>query len=405
MNINIKWLKRRTKKVEDKYKMDAYLRTYTIDKDGNRTQPQKRLKGVFKYWNKRLTPEQKRHNDNIDIEVTEFLNNKRKEERQGILDIKSFDKKISSVFEYGKKYVAKLDIKPKSKSAYNQSLVSFEEYFGTFKTFNTITKDDVIALKVHMRDNGRSRYGSPYSLRTINTYMNRLSLITQDALENKDVLCNNNYFKKYGQVKIEKEEKGEYINTMEYSKLDYTKCKSKGIAKAFMFSILSGLRKTDVETMVWGDIEKDETGWHTYKAMQKGGSLIRVTITPMMLELLGERKGEYARIINWGYTKKQIEDMSLWLGITFPKKQIGQQTGRSGIKGLTFHSARASFITNLLNSGIPPVRVQKYVGHKDLKTTLSYYRGKSEMQETDMLKMDSLYRSEQLGQRAKELML
>ena len=121
MNINIKWLKRRTKKVEDKYKMDAYLRTYTIDKDGNRTQPQKRLKGVFKYWNKRLTPEQKRHNDNIDIEVTEFLNNKRKEERQGILDIKSFDKKISSVVEYGKKYVAKLDIKPKSKSAYNQS--------------------------------------------------------------------------------------------------------------------------------------------------------------------------------------------------------------------------------------------------------------------------------------------
>jgi len=31
MNINIKWLKRRTKKVEDKYKMDAYLRTYSID--------------------------------------------------------------------------------------------------------------------------------------------------------------------------------------------------------------------------------------------------------------------------------------------------------------------------------------------------------------------------------------
>ena len=31
MNINIKWLKRRTKKVEDKFKMDAYLRTYSSD--------------------------------------------------------------------------------------------------------------------------------------------------------------------------------------------------------------------------------------------------------------------------------------------------------------------------------------------------------------------------------------
>ena len=93
------------------------------------------------------------------------------------------------------------------------------------------------------------------------------------------------------------------------------------------------------------------------------------------------------------------------MSVTFPKKQIGQQTDRSGIKGLTFHSARASFITNLLNSGIPPVRVQKYVGHKKLETTLSYYRGKSEMQVTDMLKMDSLYKSEQLGQKVKELML
>ena len=41
--------------VQDKYKMDAYLRTYTIDKDGNRTQPQKRLKGVFKYFNREFT--------------------------------------------------------------------------------------------------------------------------------------------------------------------------------------------------------------------------------------------------------------------------------------------------------------------------------------------------------------
>ena len=97
--------------------------------------------------------------------------------------------------------------------------------------------------------------------------------------------------------------------------------------------------------------------------------------------------------------------MSLWFGVTFPKKQIGQQTGRSGIKGLTFHSARASFITNLLNSGTSTVRVQKYVGHKDLKTTLSYYRGKSEMQEIDMLNLYSLYKSEKLGQKVKEFIL
>ena len=75
-----------------------------------------------------------------------------------------------------------------------------------------------------------------------------------------------------------------------------------------------------------------------------------------------------------------------WLSHTFPKKRIKQEN-----EGLVFHSARNSFVTNLLMKGVPPVRVQKYVGHKDLKTTLSYYRGGSEMQEVDIqLYMDDI---------------
>ena len=41
--------------------------------------------------------------------------------------------------------------------------------------------------------------------------------------------------------------------------------------------------------------------------------------------------------------------------------------------------------------GIPAIRVKEYVGHEDLKTTLSYYRGSTEMQEEDMQRyMDAL---------------
>lgn len=399
MNVNIRWVKSRSQAKNKKNTEDAYLRWYTPEGK----QPQKRLKGVFRYTG-RLDASQKRHNDNINIEVEEYLNRKKKETRQGLLDVKSFDKQIETFVEYGKKYASKLDIKADSKSAYRQALTFFEEYFGKHKTFNEITDDDVIALRVHMRDNGRSRYGRPYALNTINTYLNRLSLIQDDALKNPNVLCKYNPFEKYGQVKIDKQTKGEYVSTSEYALLDYTKCKSQGIAKAFMFSILSGLRKSDVETMVWEDIVKDEQGWHTYKAMVKGGQLIRVSITPMMLELLGKRKGDYARIIQWNYSNLQIGDLYYWLHTTYPKKEIGQQKNRSGIKGLTFHSARASFITNLLDAGINPFRVQKYVGHKDLKTTMSYYRGKSEMHQKDLLKMDDMYKKEITGEKAKELL-
>jgi integrase len=58
----------------------------------------------------------------------------------------------------------------------------------------------------------------------------------------------------------------------------------------------------------------------------------------------------------------------------------------------------------MLMNGVPTVRVQKYVGHKDLKTTLSYYRGSTEMQEEDMIKMDNIYKAEMMGLKAQELL-
>ena len=44
-------------------------------------------------------------------------------------------------------------------------------------------------------------------------------------------------------------------------------------------------------------------------------------------------------------------------------------------------------------SGIAPTRVQTYAGHTLLQTTLTYYRGSTEMQEVDMEKMDNMYLS------------
>ena len=39
-----------------------------------------------------------------------------------------------------------------------------------------------------------------------------------------------------------------------------------------MFSLLTGLRKGDLESKItWGDLKKDEKGWHIYIAMTKGG--------------------------------------------------------------------------------------------------------------------------------------
>ncbi len=44
-----------------------------------------------------------------------------------------------------------------------------------------------------------------------------------------------------------------------------------------------------------------------------------------------------------------------------------------GVKGT--HNVRRAYITRLLDAGIPPVQVQLWVGHKNITTTMRYYRG------------------------------
>jgi integrase len=46
----------------------------------------------------------------------------------------------------------------------------------------------------------------------------------------------------------------------------------------------------------------------------------------------------------------------------------------ANVRETKFHGIRGTFITNLLLSGVPVVKVQTMVGHEDLKTTLLYLR-------------------------------
>lgn len=58
-----------------------------------------------------------------------------------------------------------------------------------------------------------------------------------------------------------------------------------------------------------------------------------------------------------------------------------------GITSVKFHELRATFITLLLSSGVPHVKVMKIVGHSDLKITMGYVRltGKDVVGATNVL--------------------
>lgn len=59
-----------------------------------------------------------------------------------------------------------------------------------------------------------------------------------------------------------------------------------------------------------------------------------------------------------------------------------------GITAVKFHDLRATFITNLLNQGVPLVQVMKMVGHRKLSTT--------DIRETDQ-NLNTVFRNQKKG--------
>ena len=133
---------------------------------------------------------------------------------------------------------------------YLEGLDLFDEYFGKGRTFVDVKHEHAMKFRNWLRKDCVSRYGKSYSVNSLNTYLNRMKLIFEEAMKQglqtykrKNPFVDGLYFKT-------KETLGEYISSEEYNLLDYKKCLAPEQAKAFMFSILTGLRTGDLKKIL-----------------------------------------------------------------------------------------------------------------------------------------------------------
>ena len=395
MKIGIIKTPNRSKKGKAKY--DIYLRHYLKGGKTSKT----RIKGMFLYQRPR-TEADKVHNRDTEYELEQIISKAHREQRLGYYDIEDYKKEPASIVSWCRDYVKELDGKLKGQSIhpYNKVIEHFEEFFGKTKTFADFNLQDAENFKQHMRHGTVNRYKRKYKLNTVNTYLNRLKLMIDEARKRGNLTHKRlNVMFEVGQYKNQRRIQ-EYINLDEYKKLDENMCLCKPIARAFKFSMLTGLRTSDIMALRWKDIVKDVKGWHIYVKMLKTGEPIRIALKDEHLALCGERGNDEEVVFDYSMSNEEYMYFYTWIWNTFD----GKKRVKEANDGITFHSARASFISNMLMLGVPAVRVQKYVGHADLKTTLSYYRGSTEMQEEDMQSyMDSLH-AERNVLKAKQLL-
>lgn len=195
---------------------------------------------------------------------------------------------------------------------------------------------------------------------SIKTYYDKFRSALKQAY--KDGYLSENIADKTDAVK-QAETQRNYLTLEELNTLVKTDCKSPEIKTQALFSALTGLRRSDIQKLIWGEVQHVEGSGYLIRFMQKktGGSET-LPITEQAFNLLGERKQPTDNVFTLIQETNQRENRYLTKWVL--------DAGIS--KKITFHCFRHTFATLQLSMGTDIYTVSKMLGHKDLNTTQIY---------------------------------
>jgi integrase len=153
-----------------------------------------------------------------------------------------------------------------------------------------------------------------------------------------------------------------FLTIEELNSLIKVDCQNPLIKKAALFSALTGLRFSDIEKLVWGELEYIEgNGYFIQFKQQKTQGVEMMPISAQAYSLLGERKKPIDKVFEGlTYSAYSNKHLAKWIGLAGITKEI------------TFHCFRHTFATLQLSKGTDIYTVSKMLGHRELKTTQIY---------------------------------
>lgn len=153
-----------------------------------------------------------------------------------------------------------------------------------------------------------------------------------------------------------------YLTVEEVKKLVETPCEYPGVKTTFLFSCLTGLRRSDILKLTWGEVHQQGEFTRLIFKQKKTGGQEYLDINKQAADLMGER-GKPEEAVFSGYlptmdcTNKAIQTWVLRAGID---------------KKITFHCGRHTFAVMMLDLGTEIYTVSKLLGHRQLNTTQIY---------------------------------
>ncbi len=170
-----------------------------------------------------------------------------------------------------------------------------------------------------------------------------------------------------------------YLTLEEVKTLADTPCEYDSVKRAFLFSCLTGLRRSDIIKMTWGEVQEQSGFIRIIFRQKKTGGQEYLDITPQAAELMGERKKASDPV---------FEDIH---SPSCTNEAIKRWVLRAGIqKEITFHCGRHTFAVLMLDLGTDIYTVSKLLGHRELNTTQIYAKVLDKNKQAAVAKIPSI---------------
>lgn len=152
----------------------------------------------------------------------------------------------------------------------------------------------------------------------------------------------------------------EFLFMEELERLAVADCELPVVKRAGLFSAMTGFRYSDVETLLWKEVQGSEGNYYILYNQEKTDSAEYFPVSNQIIQLLGTPGHPEARVFEGLKYDHVVKELKKWLL-------------NAGIeKHFTFHGFRHTFATLQLASGTSIYTVSKLLGHKSIKTTEIY---------------------------------
>lgn len=246
-------------------------------------------------------------------------------------------------------------------------LQHLQRYCDEKTTFKNITPDwiegfkdflDNVEKDAYKRRNNSLAEGKPLSQNSKVSYFNKLRACINQAFEDRIIPINPlRGIEGFKQDETERV----YLTTDEIQKLGQAECRYPVLKRAFLFSCLTGLRKSDIERLTWKDVQKFDKYTRIIFKQKKTGGQEYLDINSQADHFLGERGNNDDRVFaGFHYSAQLLLELKRWClaaGIT---------------KDVTFHSGRHTFAVMMITQEVDIYTVSKLLGHKEISTTQIY---------------------------------